>query len=347
MTTFEAYAAEFWDWEKSEYLKDRRKRRKLTEGYADKNHKVTVHTLLPYYGKMRLEKITGEVIDKWLDEMITGKYENSTINSYFGTLMTMMKWAAKKKYIMRDPFLDVQRLMNELKDKKIITQDEFKTMFVDDWKNVWDNDLLLCTANKIAALTAMRVSEIIGLKGECVFDDHIFVGTQYNKKHGDTPTKDKGKNNIPLAAELIRDLQKLKKINGDGYLFSLTGGDKPVTIRHIYNGLRRALRKMGMTDEEIEKRGLNVHAWRHFCNTELLKGGIPVKKVQAITRHKSERLTERYTHFDPMEFVEVTKIQSELLKKKPKKAETAEPEQPALTLVRNDGMETEKRRKAS
>ena len=32
MTTFEVYAADFWDWEKSEYLKDRRKYRKLTRG---------------------------------------------------------------------------------------------------------------------------------------------------------------------------------------------------------------------------------------------------------------------------------------------------------------------------
>ena len=37
MTTFEAYATEFWDWDKSEYLLHRRKRRKLTQGYADKN----------------------------------------------------------------------------------------------------------------------------------------------------------------------------------------------------------------------------------------------------------------------------------------------------------------------
>jgi oligoribonuclease NrnB/cAMP/cGMP phosphodiesterase (DHH superfamily) len=100
MTTFEAYAADFWDWEKSEYLKQRRKRRKLTQGYAEKNQRVALSTLVPYYGKMRLEKITGDVIDKWLDYMIAEKYENSTINGYFGTLMTMMKWAAKKRYIV-------------------------------------------------------------------------------------------------------------------------------------------------------------------------------------------------------------------------------------------------------
>ena len=345
MTTFGAYAAEFWDWEKSEYLKDRRKRRKLTRGYADKCKKVVDFTLVPYYGKMRLDRITGYVIDKWLDYMIAEKYENSTINGYYGTLMTMMKWAARKKYIVRDPFLDVQKLMDEQKEKKLITQDEFKTMFVDDWKTVWNNDLLLCTANKLAALTGMRVSEVLGLQGEHVFDDHIYVCLQYDNKYGDRDTKTKTKDNIPLTSELIRDLRKLMKVNGNGYLFSLTGGDKPVTVRHVYNGLLRALMKMGLTKEEIKKRGLNVHAWRHFCNTELLKGGVPEKKVQAVTRHKSSRMTERYMHFDPVEFTEVIKIQAELLKKKHKKQgsktpEMAADERPALALVKTP--ETEK-----
>ena len=63
-----------------------------------------------------------------------------------------------------------------------------------------------------------------------------------------------------------------------------------------------------------------------FCNTELLKGGVPEKKVQAITRHKSSKMTARYTHFDPMEFTEVLKVQAELLKKKPKKPESKTPE---------------------
>jgi site-specific recombinase XerD len=65
---------------------------------------------------MRLDKITGEVIDKWMDYMIAEKYEHTTINGYFGTLMTMMKWAVKKRYIVSDPSLDVQRLMTEKKE---------------------------------------------------------------------------------------------------------------------------------------------------------------------------------------------------------------------------------------
>jgi len=35
--------------------------------------------------------------------------------------------------------------------------------------------------------------------------------------------------------------------------------------------------------------------------------------VQAVTGHKTERMTEHYTHFDPMEFGDVPEIQAALL----------------------------------
>jgi len=246
MTTFEVYAADFWDWEKSEYLKDRRKRRKLTQAYTD-NCKKTVRTMLvPYFGKMRLERISGEVIEKWQDHLICEKYANVSINTFFGVLQTMMKWAAKKKYVMRDPFLDVKKLIEEQKDIKIITQDEFDKLFGENWKTVWDGDFLRCTANKLAALTGLRCCEVLGLRGEYVYDDHIYLCGQYDD-YGYRETKTKVKHNIPLAPELVADLRKLMRLNGDGFVFSLDGGEKPVGGNHIYEGFRAAIQKIGIT----------------------------------------------------------------------------------------------------
>jgi integrase len=245
----------------------------------------------------------------------------------------MMKWAVKKRIIDRDPFLDVEKLLKNKKDKKIISHDEFRALFVDDWKTAWNRDLLRCTANKIAALTGMRCCEVLGLRGEFVYDDHIFLCGQYDE-YGYRETKTKIKHHIPLTAELVRDLRKLMKVNKEGYLFSLDGGITPVTRKHIYNGLNKAFKNIGLTEDEILERGLNVHAWRHFCNTEKQKAGLTIQKVQAVTGHKSERMTEHYTHFDPQDFGEVPKIQADLLKKKPRKPEAANNERPALTLVK-------------
>jgi integrase len=124
------------------------------------------------------------------------------------------------------------------------------------------------------------------------------------------------------------------KINGEGYLFSIDGGITPVSRKLIYKSLKKALKNIGISNEEQSERGLNIHAWRHFCNTDLQKAGLTVQKVQAVTGHKSERMTEHYTHFDPLDFGEVPKIQAALLKKKAKKQEAVADERPTLTLVR-------------
>jgi integrase len=106
-----------------------------------------------------------------------------------------------------------------------------------------------------------------------------------------------------------------------------------------------ALNNIGMTDKEIADRGLTLHAWRHFCNTELQKAGLSVQKVQAVTGHKSERMTELYTHFDPSQFGEVPNIQAGLLRKEPE-------EEPAnhsdISIVKlQDSEQNTRRKKAS
>jgi hypothetical protein len=45
----------------------------------------------------------------------------------------------------------------------------------------------------------------------------------------------------------------------------------------------------------------------------MLKGGLTVKQAQAITGHKSERMTEWYCHFDPAEFGKAKEVQAALL----------------------------------
>jgi hypothetical protein len=60
------------------------------------------------------------------------------------------------------------------------------------------------------------------------------------------------------------------------------------------------------------------------------KGGLSVQKVQAVTGHKTEKMTEHYTHFDPADFGEVPKIQETLLQK----PDNVTNERPALTLVK-------------
>jgi integrase len=136
---------------------------------------------------------------------------------------------------------------------------------------------------------------------------------QYDTKYGYRPTKTKDKCNIQLPGSMIADLNEFKKINGDGFLFSTDGGGKPVSKLTMYLKFRKALVNIGIPKEQIAERKLHLHAWRHFFNTELLKGGLSVKQTQAVTRHRSEQMTDRYAHFEPSDFIKANEVQEALL----------------------------------
>jgi integrase len=203
--------------------------------------------------------------------------------------------------------------VNDRREIKIITPEEFKKLFTGNWRRVWENDRISYTANKLAALTGMRAGEVLGLKGAFVYSGHIYLCKQYDE-YGYRDTKTKDKHNIPLPKEMIEGLEELRAMNGEGFLFSLDGGVTPVCRKTMYQDYHRALRNIGISDDEIAERHLHLHGWRHFFNTELLKGGLTIPQTQAVTGHKSERMTEWYLHFDPAEFAQARKVQEGLLR---------------------------------
>jgi integrase len=204
MPTFGEYARGWWEWDTCEYLKKRRKRKNITQSYADNNKKMMNNQLLPYFKDMSLNKITPETIEAFITEQSKAGYKNTYINTFLGTLKTMLIEAAARKIITENPMARIEKLVNDRKLIKIITQEEFKALFVNNWKKVWDNDFVSYKANKLAALTGMRASEALGLRGEYVYDDHIYLCAQYDE-YGYRETKTKDKHNIPLPRRLFRN----------------------------------------------------------------------------------------------------------------------------------------------
>ena len=127
----------------------------------------------------------------------------------------------------------------------------------------------------------------------------------------------------------------------------ICAGETPVTGKHVYNGFVKALEKICIGKTEREERGLTFHAWRHFANTQYLTGGLTTKQVQAMTGHTTKRSTDRYTHFNPLEFGDAVKVQAALLKGKPKKKEGTKKERPALTIYKPEKTEAANQDKAS
>jgi integrase len=218
--------------------------------YANNNKKNLKNHLLRYFGPLPRNKITRDNIVSWFDELIEKDYQNTSINGYFGTLKTMMIEAAVRKIIKVNPTDKLERLVNDRREIKIITVEEFSKLFVNDWRRVWENDRISYTANKLAALTGMRAGEVLGLRGGFVYDDHIYLCKQYDE-YGYRDTKTKDNHNIPLPPEMIAELLELRGMNGDGFLFSLDGGAMPMCRNTMYKDFHKALRNIKISDAEI------------------------------------------------------------------------------------------------
>lgn len=316
--TLGEYVKGFWE-QGSDYLENQMGRADITPAYIDNCRKMTANQILPFFGGWPLEKITCKDINKWLlgfknrglasgDGAEKKAYKNTYANTVFGTLNVMMAFAVEQELIKNNPCARVKRLKNDRKQIEIITVAEVQKLFPKNWKTVWDGKEIAYAANRLASLTGMRAGEILGLRGEYVFDDYIYVCGSYGE-YGYGPTKTKETRFIPLIPEMIGLLKKLMARNGKGYVFSLDGGGKPVCRKHIYDEFHRALKRTGIDQAEIARRGLSIHSWRHFLNTELQLQGLSLKQVQAVTGHKSDRMTEWYSHFDARQLADVMDAQ--------------------------------------
>ena len=317
--TFGDYAKGFWE-RGSEYIENQESRADITDSYIETCQRHLTNQILPFFGKTPLDKITDDDVNKWLlgfkkrEVVINGKpkttgYKNTYANSVFGTLTLMMGEAVKRKLISQNPCGNVSRLKNDRKKMEILTVEEAQKLFPDDYAAVWGDKEAAYIANKLASLTGMRIGEILGMRGEFVFDDYIYVCGQYTR-YGYGPTKTKANRKIPLIPEMIALLRKLMEKNGAGYVFSFDGGAAPAGQTYISRAFQAAMINTGISGTEIKRRGLTVHGWRHFLNTELLRQGLTIEQIQVVTGHITDGMTtDRYNHLDARQLADVMKAQ--------------------------------------
>jgi integrase len=248
-------------------------------------------------------------------------------------LKIMLEEAKQQGLIKTNPCEKVKFLPEKEKEIDILKPEEVRALFPANWREVWDNETH-CVLNKLAACTGMRLGELLGLRGEYLFDGYISVAGQHGR-YGYGDTKTHKTRNIPIPKIIEYDLLRLKDKNGDGYLFSNDSGEKPLGRHPVYNAFFAALEKIGIGDEERRKRGLSMHGWRHFFNTTLLMANVSDSKVMSVTGHVTKKMKRwhrtrerpawkaritretrnppRYTHFDTTKFSEVVDAQERLL----------------------------------
>jgi integrase len=229
----------------------------------------------------------------------------------------MMAEAYPKIHVGENPCKKVMRLAKNQQESGTIPLSTMGKLFDStDIPAKWGANLFHFTFNLLAASSGMRQAEILGLQIGYVFPDYVGVEFTWDRKYGQKEPKYGSKKVIPIPALPSSLLQKMidnhpTPNDPDSLLFfgkSLYSAmDRKAINKHFY----RALERVGVSPEQRKEQNITIHSLRHTFNS-LMRNRIPDSKPRKLTGHKSEEMTDHYTHFQIEDFHDVAAIQNEI-----------------------------------
>lgn len=295
--TFRQYAEHFFD-DNSQWVQERTLNGKQT--FADRSLVLNKQTLdvhlLPYFGKYKFSDIKPSVVKRYRIYESEKGLKNKSINNIIGIFSIIVRSAMADCVINFDPLLSVGYLpTDDSEEINAFTREQIISMFSHEWD---DDEVRLFSL--VGAVTGMRISEILAIRSETLFENYIDVYDQ-RLKYELKPLKTKEARFVPIPEELYK---LLKERVSDGFAFE-----------HNDNYYRKYFYKnCGVKNHQEEN--LKFHSLRHFVNTDMLAHNITETKVRAVLGHSEGKgtMTERYTNWKPELLPEVYQWQNNLLK---------------------------------
>ena len=248
--TLSAWAASehWWQWGECKYLRRQlnrsdESRPAVSQRYADDARRDLRQWILPYHGAKRLDEITTkdceELLTIWQDKGLSRK----TINNKASIYRIMLGEAERLGVIPRasSPWARVEGFKPTPHAKGILTMEEAHALLNPAAvATVWKGNQLYYSASLLASVTGMRLGEVLAVKREHLFPDHVHVAGSWGKL-GLQPTKTKRIDDIPLPAFVFQTIMIWS--TWPGFIFSYQLGAKPANGTGSTMHYRRPSRK--------------------------------------------------------------------------------------------------------
>ena len=323
--TFKDYVADWWMWDRCRYVRGKRARGdRISRTYVQSCRGYLDHHILPYLGKFRISTIKPRTIEDWLMGLRKKKASHggllspSTINQVLTTLKLIFKEGVRIGDFSYDPTATIQPLKEINKEKSFLDPAEIKALF-DERKiqEQWKGNFKHYSINLLAASTGMRLGECQALQNRYVHEGYIDVEWSWDRKYGLEEPKYSSKRAIPIPAKTFACLRGLVEISPytepTDFVFWGHYRERPTSQRNVLKFLYSAFEKIGISKEQRIERNITFHSWRHFFNS-FFRTKIPDAKLQRLTGHRTQEMTEWYTKFKIADFQDVLKIQEEFFK---------------------------------
>ncbi len=330
-----AYIADFWDYEKSEYIRD-----KIAHGQRiGKRHCYEQANLVRYWREFFTPEDTLEGLSsakfREFERYLQTRHEIPGMKNPNGKPViplstTTMKniircggisfgWAVKQGYIKTNPEKALTQYSTVSKERGILSAEEARELFK---FGKWEDERYR-VASLLAMITGMRLGEIQALRRCDIGDDMLYVRRAWSPVDGLKCPKNGKERKVPIPPEVRQELLKLAAKNphknmfaeSDVFVFWGTMPDKPLVSNQITEGFKNALYSIGITEKMREERNIVFHSWRHFYATTIAHD-VDEKHAQIVLGHETPAMTKHYAdHQRAKDLEEMTNITNDLYKK--------------------------------
>lgn len=284
--------------------------------------------ILPELSAQRIDKLNTSLLQKWktsVEKYTTSKHKRLSLKykkNIYGDFRSLLNYAVKMEYIVRNPLLIVGNFKSAYEEKKEInyyTIDDFlkfistaKTKAEEYEKsrhkiNEWNYYVFF----NIAFYTGMRKGEIYALKWSDITNNTIYIKRSINQKlkGGDRETPPKNINSIrsiqipkPLIQILDEHYLRYKQFSYFSDDWRICGGIKCIRDSTLENR-----NKMYAQLAEVKK--IRIHDFRHTHATVLVNNGINIQEIARRLGHSNVEITWKiYAHLYPQEEERALKI---------------------------------------
>ena len=301
---FIKFLYDFWDYDNSIYLKDKRAHGKsVTKSHCKKAIVSIKRYYEPYFKNKVLSSITRNDLREFgieLKKRLAGKTVNNII--LFGGLA--LRWAYYEKIIPENITEKIGGFSGGGKGRDTFTADEIKKL-----KNIncWDNKMAY-TAFMLASTSALRRGECLALQRRDIGENILYIRHGYNHVDGLKTPKNGEERTVYVLPEVRGLLLELLADNphertAEQFIFYSEKKDKPCGLNLFSRFLKQAIGKAGIN---IDGRMLDFHSLRHYVAKKWAdNNGGDLREVSKVTGHRSISQAEHYAqHTDEQETIE-------------------------------------------
>jgi integrase len=271
----------------------------LASTTRERTKSVLKNHLNPAFGDLMLRELSLEPVQTFFSRLQQGKLSAESVDKIRDVLSSVLRTAVEYGRLLQNPAEKVR-----LKKRRIMARKPF--LRIPEFYRLLDAMAEpYASMVYVAVFTALRVSELAGLRWRNIHATSISIEERYSRGDFDQPKSEASRTTIPVDAHVLERIERLKSLEvvvragraerrykvvkqsgPDDLVFQSVAKGAPMRDNNILSRhIKPAARKVNLG-------WVNWQVLRRSCATWLQQAGVDVKDAQGLMRHSRASTTQ-------------------------------------------------------